>query len=401
LALAGIRVLDFTHFVAGPFCTQILADLGAEVIKVEKPKGGDDFRHQTTASVGGDSLLFMWTNRNKKSVAIDLASETGRELARRLAREVDVVVENFSAGVMDRMGLDYESLKAANPRLVYCAVSAAGREGPMAGKLGFDPVAQAESGLMSLTGPQEGDGMMVGFPVVDTSVAMMAGNAILAALVARATLGVGQYIDVSMFDTAVQLASYRAMGFLATGQEPVRTGNSYRTSTPVGVYPTASGPIYLACANERTWRRLAVDVLERPDLAEHPSYATMAGRVANYDSFNETLSAILRSRPREHWLERMVAEGVPAGAVATIAEAFTGDAVRERELLSALPHASGQQVPNVAQPFRFSLTPLADPVAAPQVGEHTDEILSALLDLPAAQLSAMREAGTIGGKTTT
>lgn len=395
LPLQGVRVVDFSHFVSGPYCTQILADFGAEVWKIEKPAGGDDFRTHKPPALGGEGVPYLWTNRNKKGLAIDLGNDAGRELALQLIDRADVLVENFSAGVMGRLGLDYETVSARNPGLVYCSISAAGREGPLANKVGFDPIAQAESGFMALNGHPGQEGVVAGSPIIDITTGMMASNAVLAALAARQRDGAGQLVEVAMFDQAAQMVGFRALNFLATGAEPQRVGNSSQHVVPIGVYPTATGPIYLCCANERSYQRLARDVLERPDLAEG-EFATNGGRARNKDRLNAMLHELLASRSRDAWMEKMRSAGVPAGAVLTVGEAFSGPDMRERGLLSAIPHPSAGTVPNIAPPLRFSRTPVADPVAAPLLGQHTREVLRDALGLDEAALDAAAAAGAMG-----
>ncbi|MDO8704343.1 MAG: CoA transferase [Sulfuricaulis sp.] len=395
-ALAGLRVIDFSHFVAGPYCTLILGDFGADVLKIENPVVGDNIRLHRPPALGGEGAAYLWTNRNKRGLALDVSLPAGRDIALALIDQADVLVENFSTGVMDRLGLGYAELSARNPRLIYCSISAAGRDGAMAQRMGFDPIAQAESGFMAINGHPDSDGVVAGAPIMDITTGMMASNAILAALAARERLGQGQYIEIAMFDQAAQLVSYRAIGYLATGIEPPRVGNMGRANTPVGVYPTATGPIYLCCANERTYRRLALDVFGRADLADGPEYANLAARLANFDGFNDIVRAILATNTRDHWIDKMRAAGVPVGAVATIAEAFSGADMRERGLLSEIPHPTAGTVPNVAPPYRLSLTPVVDPVAAPTLGQHTREVLHSLLKLDDAALAELALSGALG-----
>jgi len=391
-ALQGIRVVDFSHFLSGPYCTQILADFGAEVWKIEKPNGGDDFRSHQPPALGGEGIGYLWTNRNKKGLTIDLASSAGRELALQLIDRADVLVENFSAGVMQRMGLDYETVAARNPRLVYCSISAAGREGALANRVGFDPIAQAESGFMALNGHPDSEGVVAGAPIIDITTDMMAGNAVMAA---RERDGCGQLVEIAMFDQAAQMVGYRAVGYLATGVEPMRVGNSSQHVVAVGQFPTATGPVYLCCANERSYQRLVHQVLGRADLAEG-ELADSAGRARRRDWLRQELQATLKLQSREHWLEKMRAAGVPVGAVRTIGEAFGGPDMRERGLLSAIPHPTAGTVPNVAPPFRLSRTPVVDPVAAPTLGQHTQEVLRDVLGLDDAAFGVLAASGALG-----
>ena len=396
LALAGIRVIDFTHFIAGPVCTLILADFGAEVIKIENAARGDDMRAMRTFQLGGEGGPFLWANRNKQSVGLDLSLPEGREIARLLIAEADIVVENFSAGVMDRLGLDYASVSAGNPRLIYCSISAFGREGELAQRAGFDPIAQAEAGLMSINGHPADPPVVVGTPVVDLTTGMMAGNAILAALAARNQHGIGQRVEIAMFDQAVTMLAYLATNALISGQNPVRAGNVGSTVVPTGVFEATDGPMFLCCANERTYQRLAVDVLGRPDLATHASYATMQARVQNREALVSLLKAIFATDSRDAWLTKMRAAGVPVGPVATVSEVLAGDVIRQRGLLSKIPHPTAGMVPHIAPPFRLSATPVADPQAAPTLGQHTEQVLSEVLGYDRARLDALAETGALG-----
>lgn len=395
-ALGGIRVLDFTRLIAGPYCTMLLSDLGAEVLKVEHPVTGDDSRQLRPPEVGGLSSMFVMMNRGKRSIALDLASPEGKALARELARKADVVVENFSAGVMDRLGLGYETLRADNPGLVYCAIGAFGREGAYADRPGYDPIAQSESGFLSLNGFPDGDPVRAGPPIVDISTGMMACNAVLGALVARGRTGEGQYVEAALFDDAVNLTGQYGMNFLMTGQDQPRWGNGAGAVVPVGLFHAADGPIYVTCANDRNYRRLATDVLGRPDLADSPDYATNELRVRNRKALDATLTAIFETQPREHWREKGRAAGVPIGNVRTVAEAFTSPEIADRGLLSTLPHPTAGTLPNIAPPFRLAGTPLADPVAAPALGAHTAEILREVLGCDAARYSELAATGIFG-----
>src|ERR1700758_2592322 len=266
-ALDGLLVVDFTRVVAGPACTQTLADFGAEVIKIENPEGGDDTRAYEHAEIGGESAAFLSLNRNKRDIALDLTIPAARGAARALISRAEVVVENFAASVMEKFGLDYPSVAPTNPRLVYCSISAYGRKGPFASRPGFDPITQAESGFMSLNGFPDGPPVRTGPPIVDMATGMSACNAILLALLARDRIGRGQHVEVALFDTAVAMTQFYGMAYLMSGKNPSRQGNSPNGSPSVGVYSASDAPFYIACANDRLYRRLVVEVLGRPDLA--------------------------------------------------------------------------------------------------------------------------------------
>ena len=395
LALAGIRVADFSHFIAGPLCSMILADLGAEVIKIEKADGGDDFRRVRPELGARSSAPFLWANRNKKSIALDLKLAEAREIAREIIDRSDVVLENFSTGVMARFGLDYPTVVAANPRLIYASVSAYGRDGALRDRLGFDPIAQAESGFMAMNGEPGCAGLRTGPSIMDMSTAMMTCNAVLGALFARERLGVGQFIESALFDTAVTMVGFHAMNYLVSGDEPVRPGNNSRDTVPTAAFETADGPIYVACANDRTWHRLARLVLERPDLAEHADYARTPERVGNRDRLIAIVGDILRSRPRADLLAKMREAGVPAGAINSIPQAFGSAEMRARGMVHAIPHPEAGLVPNVRLPFRLHGTPLADPVAAPDLGQHAIEILRDVLGWNGTRIEAVIASGAV------
>jgi crotonobetainyl-CoA:carnitine CoA-transferase CaiB-like acyl-CoA transferase len=395
LPLAGIRVADFSHFIAGPLCAMILADMGAEVIKIEKADGGDDFRRIRPPVTEREGAPYLWTNRNKKSIALDLRQPEGRRIAHDLIDRSDVVLENFSTGVMARFGLDYETVSANNPRLIYVSISAYGRDGALKDRLGFDPITQAESGFMAMNGEPDQVGMRAGPSIMDMSTATMTTNAVLAALFARERLGRGQFVENALFDTAVTMVGFHALSYLFSGDEPARSGNASRDTVPTAALDTADRPIFVACANDRTWQRLAEKVLDRPDLATHPDYATTPGRIRHRDALLSLVQDILRTKSRDHWLARMREAGVPAGAINSIAEAFASNEMRERDLVHAIPHPAVGRVPNIRLPFKLHGTPLADPVAAPGLSQNAAEVLRDVLGYDSARIEAAMTAGAV------
>jgi crotonobetainyl-CoA:carnitine CoA-transferase CaiB-like acyl-CoA transferase len=394
LALAGIRVADFSHFIAGPLCSMILADMGAEVIKIEKADGGDDFRRLQPPISEQEGAPFLWANRNKKSIALDLRLPDARRVAAEIAAKSDVVLENFSTGVMARFGLDYETLSKSHPRLVYCSVSAYGRSGALKDRLGFDPITQAESGFMSMNGETDGPGLRAGPSIMDMSTAMMTCNAILGALFARERLGVGQFIESALFDQAVTMVGFHALNYLVSGNEPTRFGNNSRDTVPTAALETADGPIFVACANDRTWQRMA-QVLGRSDLADHPDFARTRERTRNRDQLLTIVKAILMTQGRAYWLEKMRAAGVPAGAINSIMEAFGSPEMAARELVTTIPHPTAGPIPNIRLPFRMHGTPLAEPVAAPGLSQHAGEILRDVLGYDDARIAALAASGAV------
>lgn len=395
-ALDGLLVIDFTRVVAGPACTQTLADFGANVIKIENPDGGDDARAYEHAEIGGESAAYLSLNRNKRGIALDLAVPEAREVARELISRADVVVENFSASVMEKFGLDYPSVAPTNPRLVYCSISAYGRKGPFASRPGFDPITQAESGFMSLNGFADGPPVRTGPPIVDMATGMSAGNAILLALLARDRIGRGQYVEVALFDIALAMTGFYGMAYLISGANPGRFGNSPNGSPTVGVYEASDGPLYMACANDRLYRRLVTEVLDRPDLITHPDFATRNARTANKEKLRAVIAGIFAGDGLETWMAKMKKANIPVGYLRTVEQGFNAPEARERQRLSRIPHPTAGYVPNIATPLNMELTPPADPAAAPLLGEHTQEVLRGILGYNDVRLGALAQAGAFG-----
>jgi crotonobetainyl-CoA:carnitine CoA-transferase CaiB-like acyl-CoA transferase len=395
-ALDGLLVVDFTRVVAGPACTQTLADFGAEVIKIENPDGGDDSRAYEHAEIGGESAAYISLNRNKRGIALDLAVPEARDVARDLISRADVVVENFSGGVMAKFGLDYASVAAANPRLVYCSISAYGRKGPFALRPGFDPITQAESGFMSLNGFPDGPPVRTGPPIVDVATGMSACNAILLALIARDRLGRGQHVEVALFDIAMAMTTFYGMAYLISGANPGRFGNSPNGSPTVGLYEASDGPLYMACANDRLYRRLVTEVLERPDLVIDPEFATRRARSANKEKLRAIIASVFAGDRLENWIAKMKKANIPVGHLRTVEEGFNAPEARERHRLSRIPHPTAGTVPNIETPLTMGLTPSVDPVAAPLLGQHTKEVLQKTLGYNEHRIAALAEAGAFG-----
>lgn len=396
-ALEGIRVVDFSHFIAGPFATMILADMGAEVIKIEAPSRGDDLRRYPPLHPElKHGAPFLWTNRNKQSVALDLKLPEGVAVARELIATADVVVENFSTGVMERFGLDYEACRKIKPDIVYCSVSAYGREGMFADRLGFDPIAQVESGFVSMNGYADREGVRALSPVMDISTAMMACNAILGALVARERTGVGQAVEVSLFDNAVLMTGYATMQHLFTGANPQRHGNTSPDTCPSGVFQAQDCAFYINCGNDKIFQRMMSQVIGRADLAAANIYATGPDRIRRRDELFAILGDAFAKQPWTYWQAQMRAAGVPCGQVRTVGEAIRSPEARERGLVTRIPHDRLGWIPNVSLPIRYSQTPVVDPVAAPAVGQHTETVLRELLGYDHARLAQLAEAGALG-----
>jgi crotonobetainyl-CoA:carnitine CoA-transferase CaiB-like acyl-CoA transferase len=394
-ALDGILVADFTRVIAGPQCTMILADLGAHVVKIEHPEGGDDTRAYRPPELEGEATFFFAYNRNKQGIALDLSKPEARAIARRLIDKADVVVENFSTGVMDRFGLDYESVKASNPRLIYCSISGYGREGPVKSRLGYDPVVQAESGLMSVNGFPDREPVRSGVPIVDVTTGMTACQAVLAALFARERSGEGQYLEVALFDVGIALTVHYGIGYLATGANPGRAGNGSPAAEPIGVFEAKDGIFQMTMAGERVWRKLCNDVIKRPDLLDDPDFANNTARLNNKERLHQILNAIFRTEGRDAWVEKLRQAGAPGGPVRSIAEAMESDEVKARGLVSRIPHGKLGTIPNLNSPIRLTRTPVRPPVAAPLLGEHTEAVLSGLLGLSADEIQRLKAAKAI------
>jgi crotonobetainyl-CoA:carnitine CoA-transferase CaiB-like acyl-CoA transferase len=395
--LDGLRVVDFSHFIAGPFATMILADMGAEVIKIEAPGKGDDLRRYPPMHPKLDQgAPFAWSNRNKKSVALDLKSPEGLAIARDLICRADVLVENFSSGVMKRLGLDYESCRALNPRLVYCAIAAYSREGAFSDRLGFDPIAQAESGFVSMNGYADREGVRALSPVMDISTAMMVGNAVMGALLARERLGVGQRLEVSLFDTAVLMTGYATMQSMFTGRDPQRSGNTSPDTCPSGVFHARDRSFYINSGNDNIFQRLMTRVLDRPDVAADPDYATGPLRSKSREKLFDLLEDAFGQQEWSYWQPRMRVAGVPCGLVRTVGEAIRSAEARDHELVTRIAHPVLGSIPNVRLPIRYGATPLADPVAAPAVGQHTAHVLSTVLGLESEEIERLAQKGAFG-----
>lgn len=393
--LAGLVVLDFSRMIAGPFMTQMLADMGAEVIKVEPPGVGDDMRVLRPAGWTKDAPGFVAFNRNKRSIEIDIANEAGQALVRELAAKADVLVENYRPDVMEKYGLDQETLRALNPRLIYCSISGYGHDTPFRLLPGYDPIAQAEAGMMYLTGSPKEEPQKAGGGAADSYTALNACVALLGALQARNRTGRGQHVDVSLFDSMLSAISYMTSQALMTGEDPERVGNMAVTVATVGTFECADGPIMLAVVTERQWRVFANDVLQSEALANDPRFATSADRLKHRDAVKEGVEAALKTQPRSHWAARMREFGVPAGAVRTPLEAVRSPEAEGRGMIAKVKLA-GEDVEVIGSPFRFSDTPVAAPDAVPGIGEHTDAILADALGYDAAAIDRLRAAGAFG-----
>ncbi|MCB5174615.1 CaiB/BaiF CoA transferase family protein [Microvirga lenta] len=390
LPLQGVKVLDLSRVLAGPWCTQTLADLGAEVWKIEEPTRGDDTRSWMPPEIGGESTYFLSCNRSKQSVAIDLKAPEGQAIVRRLAEKADVLVENYRRGALDRFGLGYEQLAPVNPRLIYCSISGYGRTGSRADEAGYDFAIQAESGLMSITGEPDGAAMKHGIAITDVVTGMNATQAILAALLAREKTGQGQFIDVSLFESAVALLANVGAGYLATGKEPRRYGNAHATVVPYQIFDTADGIVALAVGNDQQFRNLCVQVLERPDLWEDGRYRKNRDRVLNRETLIPSLGEVFRTRGTAEWIDRLKRSGVPAGQVRNVSQVFASPEVAERSVVVEVPDARHGTLRLTASPLRLSGTPVRPPKAPPRLGENTREVLERELGMTEQDLARLQ-----------
>jgi crotonobetainyl-CoA:carnitine CoA-transferase CaiB-like acyl-CoA transferase len=394
-ALDGIRVLDFTRVLSGPYCTMTLGDLGAEIIKIENPSGGDDSRGFNVSPKRGISTYFFAVNRNKQSIALDFRKAEGRDAILAMARNADVVVENFRTGVMERYGIGYDDLKAVNPMIVFCSVSAYGREGPLKDRPGYDPIVQGESGFMSLTGEEDGAPMRTGVSIMDIIAGMFAGQAVMAALLARDRIGQGQKIDVPLFDTAVNMLHHAGSAYLLDDTVMARVGNGNIVAQPVGLYQAADGPFMVTLTNNRLWKVFCEEALERPDLVEDSRFVDNTTRVANRDILENLLNAIFETDTRAHWIAKLGDAGIPAGEVRDVGQALESAEVAARAMVAPYAHSEHGDLRGVRSPMNLSTTPVRDPVAAPDLGADTDAILRDIAGYDEAMIAAMREAGAI------
>ncbi|MDZ7653258.1 MAG: CoA transferase [Burkholderiaceae bacterium] len=372
--LAGLRVLELAQIMAGPTCGMLLADMGADVIKVEKLPGGDDSRGYREPRVNGVSAPFMILNRNKRGIALDLKKPHGREVLRRMVKTADVLTENFRAGTLEKLGLGYDMLSAINPGLIYCAVSGYGRTGPFADKGGFDLIAQGFAGLMSITGEPGGPPLKPGNSVADINAGILAATGILAAYAHKLKTGQGQVVDTSLMEAALQQTYWHAAIYFATGQSPGPTGSSHILAAPYQAFCTADGWINIGGANQANWERIA-DALGHPEWKTDARFATNTGRMTNRTTLVEAMTAVLAGRGNAHWIAAFDAAGVPAGPVHSIGEALEHPQAQARGMVVEVEHAEAGRTRALGCPLHFSATPTAEPKAAPALGQHSREVL--------------------------
>jgi formyl-CoA transferase len=386
--LAGITVLDLTRVLSGPYCTMHLGDMGARVIKIEQPGRGDETRAWGPPFVGGESTYFLSINRNKESVTLDFKNPRGREILDQLIGRADIVVENFRPGTLNRLGLDYESLRAANPRLVYCSISGFGQNGPRSPQPGYDAVIQAEGGLMSVTGDAGGPPFRLGVAIADLTAGLLAAQGIALALFARERQGTGQFVDIAMFDGVVSLLSYQASASLNAAVTPSRMGNRHPQIAPYDVLAAADGDFLLAVGNDEQFKRLCAETgLDM--LVTDERFATNPARVIHYPQLRDRLDVALRERTRADWIKQLTAAGVPCGAVREIPEVLGDPQIDAREMIAAVEHAAAGTVKVLGVPLKLSDTPGSVRTAPPRLGQHTDGVLREL-GLAADDIDALR-----------
>ncbi len=403
--LSHIRVLDLSRVLAGPWAGQNLADLGAEVIKLERPKIGDDSRafgppwvkdrdgRDTT-----DSAYFTSANRGKKSVTLNIAKPEGQQVVRRLAALCDVLIENYKFGDLARYGLGYEDLKAVNPRLIYCSVTGFGQTGPYREHPGYDFMIPGMGGMMSVTGEPDGapggGPQRAGVPVADIITGMYASIAICAAIAHRAETGIGQHLDLALLDSQIALLAYQNTNYFATGKPPARIGNLHPNIVPYQPFRTSDGDVILACGNDNLYRKFC-DAAGCAELASDPRFATNGKRVENRAELTRLLQAVFGKRSTRAWVELLEAAGVPNGPINNVAQVFEEPQVKARGIRVDLEHAAAGSLPGVASPMRFSATPLEHRLAPPVLGQHTEDVLRGLLEMSEAEVAALRAAGAI------
>lgn len=399
--LDNIRVLDMTRALAGPYCTMMLGDLGADVIKVERPGMGDETRGWGPPFVGkaygrypGESAYFIAANRNKRSLTVNIQSPDGQEIVRRLAGMSDVLVENYRTGDLDRLGLGYPDLHRLHPKLIYCSISGYGRTGPYAERPGYDAILQAEGGMMSITGPVDGPPSRVGIPIIDITSGMFAATAILAALRARDLTGEGQLVDISLFDSHIALLSNVASNYLVGGEPPRRLGNAHPNLVPYEAFSGRDGWFIVGVANEKQWG-LFCDMLGRPDLKTDSRFVPNGNRVANREILVAELNTIFSQRNVDDWLADLVKAGLPCGRINSVPEVFAHPQAKARGMTLESEHPSAGTVRLTGFPYKLSQTPAEIHRPPPMLGEHTEEVLTSVLEYSPEDVASLRDKGAI------
>jgi crotonobetainyl-CoA:carnitine CoA-transferase CaiB-like acyl-CoA transferase len=392
--LEGLKVIDLSHIMAGPACSMLLADMGADVIKVEKVPGGDDARRMVPPAVGDESAAFLIMNRNKRGIALDLKTEAGRGVLSRLLKDADVLIENYRRGTMEKMGFGYDTLHTLNPKLIYCSISGFGRTGPYADRGGFDLVAQGMTGLMSITGERQGaPPMKAGAPLTDITAGILACVGVLAALHARESTGQGQMVDTSLFEAGITHTYWHSAICFATGQAPGPMGTAHPLNAPYQAFPASDGWITVGAANQENWLRL-LEALEAPELREDPRFVNNAARMRNLSALTDALTPLFQRRSVAEWLRRLEKSGVPAGPVLDIAQMHADPQALAREMIVETKHPTAGPTKAIGLPIKFSDTPGGVRRAAPLFGQHTQEVLREH-GFSDAEIDRMAEQGAI------
>lgn len=400
-ALENIKVVDLSRILAGPWASQMLADMGAEVIKVERPKKGDDTRfwgppfiRQATETQPPQAAYFHCVNRNKQSIAIDITQEQGQQVIKDLIAQADVLIENYKVGGLAKYGLDYQCVKEINPRLVYCSITGFGQSGPSAHKAGYDGMIQGEGGLMSLTGEPDGTPMKVGVALVDVMTGLYSCNAVLAALMARQHTNEGQHIDIALLDVQVATLANQGMNYLAMGSNPPRLGNGHPNIVPYQTFATQDGSIILAIGNDNQFAKFC-QIAQCSKMAEDPWFSTNEQRVINRDKLIPILACKLASHKSQWWIAQLESVGVPCGPVNTLAQVFNHPQIKHREMVKQVANQQGDLIDTIASPINLSATPLQYKSASPDLGQHSHQVLSKTLNYSEEQIEKLFSNATV------
>ena len=401
-ALQGIKVIDLSRILAGPWASQVLADMGAQVIKVEQPNKGDDTRFwgppfikKQSETQPPQSAYFHCTNRNKQSIAIDIRQKNGQKIIQELVVGADVVIENFKVGGLAKYGLDYPALNKLNPNLIYCSITGFGQTGPASNSAGYDAMIQAEGGLMSITGEVDGDPMKVGVALVDVMTGLYSCNAILAALIARNHIKKGQYIDIALLDVQVATHANQGMNYLVTGENPLRRGNGHPNIVPYQNFKTSDGNMILAIGNDDQYRKFC-ELTDCQELTDNPDYATNEQRVLNRTSLIPLVAKYMGKHTTDWWVDKLKALGVPCGRVNTIEQVFNHEQIKHRNLVKEVPDSNGKLIKTIGSPINLSETPLKYHSASPNLSQHCVEILSGELGYSDRKIQQLIKSGVVG-----
>tara|TARA_R110002012_G_scaffold44520_1_gene119244 strand:- start:1179 stop:2393 length:1215 start_codon:yes stop_codon:yes gene_type:complete len=400
-ALKGIKVIDLSRILAGPWASQMLADMGAEVIKVERPKTGDDTRHWGPPFIKAannqqpaQAAYYHCANRNKQSIAIDITQPEGQQVIKDMIAKADVLIENYKVGGLEKYGLSYQQVKLLNPQLIYCSITGFGQQGPYAHKAGYDAMIQGEGGLMSLTGTTDGEPMKVGVAVVDVMTGLYSANAILAALLAKTHTGKGQHIDIALLDVQVATLANQGMNYLATGQNPERFGNGHPNIVPYQTFATQDGSLILAVGNDLQFKKFC-QAAQCHELASNTLFKTNQQRVENRAALIPILASIIAKHSTDYWVATLEAIAVPCGPVNTLAQVFNHPQVQHRNMVRQLPDENGELINTIASPINLSETPLQYKHAAPNIGQHSEQILTQFLQYNEEQVATLLENDTV------